>query len=174
MSTDCLHKISSFSFHISHLRTRNLHEIIINSLTKTILRQDKISHFESSGDNLLNESLCPSPSSVNFKKNEKAYDSTGSEVFKMLQEAKNDPAEPGNLIVMREQEPLEHEQENQIDYNVDASPRQDSPPPQIIQNSHNNINNNRDPETYETYLMLATMLKYLNNGNAFAENHLED
>lgn len=33
--------------------------------------------------------------SVNFKKNEKIYDAEKSEVFKMLQEADNEP-EPGN------------------------------------------------------------------------------
>lgn len=34
--------------------------------------------------------------SVNFKKNEKIYNSANSEVYKMLQEAENDPSEPGN------------------------------------------------------------------------------
>lgn len=35
--------------------------------------------------------------SVNFKKNEKAYNSEGSEVLKALKDAENDPREPGNL-----------------------------------------------------------------------------
>lgn len=33
--------------------------------------------------------------SVNFKKNEKVYNSANSEVLKALQEAENEPAEPG-------------------------------------------------------------------------------
>lgn len=33
--------------------------------------------------------------SVNFKKNEKVYNSAGSEVLKALQESENDPADPG-------------------------------------------------------------------------------
>lgn len=33
--------------------------------------------------------------SVNFKKNEKVYNSAGSEVLKALQESENDPTEPG-------------------------------------------------------------------------------
>lgn len=33
---------------------------------------------------------------VNFKKNEKAYNSAGSEVLKALKECENDPQEPGN------------------------------------------------------------------------------
>lgn len=32
---------------------------------------------------------------VNFKKNEKVYNSAGSEVLKALQESENDPADPG-------------------------------------------------------------------------------
>lgn len=32
---------------------------------------------------------------VNFKKNEKAYNSEGSEVLKALKESENDPREPG-------------------------------------------------------------------------------
>lgn len=32
---------------------------------------------------------------VNFKKNEKAYNSEGSEVLKALKESENDPVEPG-------------------------------------------------------------------------------
>lgn len=32
---------------------------------------------------------------VNFKKNEKAYNSAGSEVLKALKESENDPHEPG-------------------------------------------------------------------------------
>lgn len=35
--------------------------------------------------------------SVNFKKNEKAYNSEGSEVLKALKETENDPREPGKL-----------------------------------------------------------------------------
>lgn len=123
-------------------------------------------------------------SSVNFKKNEKAYDSTNSEVFKMLQEAQNDPPEPGNLIVVREQE---EEPANQIDNNPNVdqqeheqehyqSPPHPQPPPPVTQNHNINNHNNycRNEETFQTYLTLATMLKYLNNGSAFAENHLED
>lgn len=34
-------------------------------------------------------------SSVNFKKNEKVYNSAGSEVLKALQEAEKDPQDPG-------------------------------------------------------------------------------
>lgn len=34
--------------------------------------------------------------SVNFKKNEKVYNSANSEVLKALQEAENDPSDPGN------------------------------------------------------------------------------
>lgn len=37
--------------------------------------------------------------SVNFKKNEKAYNSEGSEVLKLLKESENDPREPGNRCV---------------------------------------------------------------------------
>lgn len=32
---------------------------------------------------------------MNFKKNERIYNSANSEVYKMLQEAENDPNEPG-------------------------------------------------------------------------------
>lgn len=38
--------------------------------------------------------------SVNFKKNEKAYNSEGSEVLKALKETENDPREPGNKCVL--------------------------------------------------------------------------
>lgn len=44
---------------------------------------------------IINESFSVFSFSVNFKKNEKAYDSTGSEVLKFLKESENDPAEPG-------------------------------------------------------------------------------
>lgn len=97
----------------------------------------------------------------------------------MLQEAQNDPPEPGNLIVVREQE---EEHANQIDNNPNVDQREheqehyQSPPhPQPPQNHNiNNRNNCRNEETFQTYLTLATMLKYLNNGSTFAENHLED
>lgn len=35
---------------------------------------------------------------MNFKKNEKAYNSEGSEVLKLLKESENDPREPGNKL----------------------------------------------------------------------------
>lgn len=97
----------------------------------------------------------------------------------MLQEAQNDPPEPGNLIggiVLQEQEhenhnvdqPRQHEHaQSPQSPQVLLSPSQPPSPPPIIQHT-------RNEETAQTYLMLATMLKYLNNGRAFAENHLED
>lgn len=93
---------------------------------------------------------------MNFKKNEKAYDSTNSEVFKMLQEASHDPPEPGNQTLQAESDrndPLEDHRE--ID------------PPAVVGNIRRN-------EDFDKYLMLAKMLRYLNNGSAFAENCLED
>lgn len=36
---------------------------------------------------------------VNFKKNEKAYNSAGSEVLKALKESENDPPEPGKIYL---------------------------------------------------------------------------
>lgn len=128
--------------------------------------------------------------SVNFKKNEKAYDSTNSEVFKMLQEAQNDPPEPGKLVVdptdhqeqQQQQHPTpKHDQGNQLNHsrneniinnNLEFIDHHDSQEQE--QEPSSRINSHRNEETYQTYLMLATMLKYLNNGNAFAENHLED
>lgn len=37
---------------------------------------------------------------VNFKKNEKAYNSEGSEVLKALKESENDPPEPGKYMIL--------------------------------------------------------------------------
>lgn len=94
----------------------------------------------------------------------------------MLQEAQNDPPEPGNLIggvVLQEQEHENHNVDQQRQHEHAQSPPQvllspsQPPSPSIIQHT-------RNEETAQTYLMLATMLKYLNNGRAFAENHLED
>lgn len=98
---------------------------------------------------------------MNFKKNEKAYDSTNSEVFKMLQEAQNDPPEPGNEILQQE----ENDRINRIDED-----RQEVNDPSEV-NSGVGI---RRSEDFDKYLILAKMLTYLNNGSPFAENRLED
>lgn len=91
---------------------------------------------------------------MNFKKNEKAYDSTNSEVFKMLQEAKHDPPEPGNHIIQAAD-----------DRNCRVIDRPDIDSPVDLENRGND---------FGKYLMLAQMLKYINGGSAFAENSLED
>lgn len=91
----------------------------------------------------------------------------------MLQEAQHDAPEPGNLIDRGIQ--LEQGHENNanehrvVNINIDHREHEQD-------QTQSNLNNHmhRDPDTYQTYLMLATMLKYLNNGNAFAENHMED
>lgn len=108
----------------------------------------------------------------------------------MLQEAQNDAPEPGNLNELRAQEPpIEHDYTETnyggervvVDVNIDRGHdlhehhRDEHHPQQNDQNEHLLPNNmHRNSETYQSYLMLATMLKYLNNGNAFAENHMED
>lgn len=115
--------------------------------------------------------LFTSIDSVNFKKNEKAYDSTNSEVFKMLQEAQNDPPEPGNLLTIWEKV-QEHDQNQSLHPILENVIPQHSEPiqyPPLI-----TLNNHRHEDSFQNYLMLASMLKYLNNGSAFAENHLED
>lgn len=86
----------------------------------------------------------------------------------MLQEAQNDPPEPGNLIANDAVMAVgERELENDRDRQQEQQHQ-----PEIHPNPP--THDHRNEETYQTYLMLATMLKYLNNGHAFSENHLED
>lgn len=88
----------------------------------------------------------------------------------MLQEAQNDPPEPGNLFA-NDAVVAGEERELESDPQTDRQQQQQHQP-EIHQNPP--LHNHRNEETYQTYLMLATMLKYLNNGHAFSENHLED
>lgn len=85
----------------------------------------------------------------------------------MLQEAKNDPPEPGNLNESAESGTAVDPSADQLRpiHHQDQLPHQHPQPP---------LHSHRNEETYPAYLMLATMLKYLNNGNAFSENCLED
>lgn len=91
----------------------------------------------------------------------------------MLQEAQNEPPEPGNLLVVIERDAEENEKEQEVEEGNDPHANADRPEPEMHRNPPP-IHDHRSEETYQAYLMLATMLKYLNNGNAFSENHLED
>lgn len=110
----------------------------------------------------------------------------------MLQEAKDDPPEPGNLFVMvvREEDQAtsdSHPQEQTKYIKVNQREEGEEEETNAPENFNNLVSRSPEPiaqniphypgrneETYPSYLMLATMLKYLNNGNAFAENCLED
>lgn len=85
--------------------------------------------------------------SVNFKKNEKVYNSAQSEVFKMLQEQGHEP-EPGNLL------------------NTSNPP---STSATITNTSHTHAHVN--DELLSHYYTLACMLKMLNgDGNLFMQD----
>lgn len=96
----------------------------------------------------------------------------------MLQEAQHDAPEPGNLIDREVQLEQGHENNGNehrvVNVNIDHRKHDQQDQNQSNHNNNNILQRVRDPETYQTYLTLATMLKYLNNGNAFAENHMED
>lgn len=84
--------------------------------------------------------------SVNFKKNEKVYNSAQSEVFKMLQEQDHEP-EPGNLL--------------------------NTPPNATSSTSHAQSHVNE--ELLSHYYTLACMLKMLNgDGNLFMQDQIVD
>lgn len=105
----------------------------------------------------------------------------------MLQEAQHDPPESGNLTTPTEEQGNHGQDRDEDRRPAEPSTQQQQPPPpqhhlhqppnhRQPDQEHRPItlHNRRNDETFDTYLMLATMLKHLNNGHAFAENHLED